>query len=65
MIRGLLKKDMYLSIILCFDDAPVNFASLLLLEQPVIKVHNDNILDGISVETICNIIRSKACNDCI
>ena len=60
-ISGLLKKDMSLSIILCFDDAPVNFASLLLfLKQPVIKVHNDNILDGISVETICNFIRSKA-----
>ena len=59
-ISGLLKKDMYLSIIVGFDDAPVNFASLLLLNQPVIKVENDNILDGISVETICNFIRSKA-----
>ena len=44
-INGLLKRDMYLSIILGFYDAPVNFASLLLfLKQPVIKVQNDNIL---------------------
>ena len=46
-INGLLKRDMYLSIILGFYDAPVNFASLLVfLKQPVIKVQNDKLKYG-------------------